>query len=127
MNYVVASRWNAFWDTSFGVYNNYITQSQRMYNPINGNAIFSQDGREANVNSSKNDLAFLGEMRIGGGYLFTPNWRGIIAYRAVALSGVALAPYQIKPEYGNWDQTARIDADGSLIVHGIQAGIECNY
>jgi hypothetical protein len=127
MNYVVASRWNAFWDTSFGVYNNYITQSQRMYNPINGNAIFTQDGREADVNSTKNDVAFLGEMRIGGGYLFTPNWRGIIAYRAVALSGVALAPYQIKPEYGNWDQTARIDADGSLIVHGIQAGIECNY
>ena len=32
---------------------------------------FTQDGREADVNSSKNDIAFLGEMRLGGGYLFT--------------------------------------------------------
>jgi hypothetical protein len=128
MNYVVAARWNAFWDTSFGVYNNYITQYQRMYNPFSGtNATYAQDGREAVVNSSKNDIAFLGEMRIGGGYLFTPNWRGILAYRAIAVSGVALSPDQIKPEYGSWANTALIDADGSLIVHGIQAGFECNY
>lgn len=128
MNYVVAARWNAFWDTSFGLYNNHIKQWQRMYNPFTGTtATFTQDGREVDVNSSKNEVAFLGEMRLGGGYLFTPNWRGILAYRVIAASGVALAPYQIKPDYSSWADTARIDADGSLIVHGIQAGFECNY
>ncbi|MGD9632844.1 MAG: BBP7 family outer membrane beta-barrel protein [Pirellulales bacterium] len=128
MNYVVASRWNAFWDTSFGIYNNHISQWQRMYNPFTGtNATYSQDGREANVSSSKNDVAFLGEMRLGGGYLFTPHLRGILAYRALAIAGAALAPDQIKPEYGSWADTALINADGSLIVHGIQAGFECNY
>jgi hypothetical protein len=127
MNYIVASRWNAFWDTSFGLYNNHITQYQRMYNPLVGPATFIQEGRDATVNSSKNDIAFLGEMRLGGGYLFTANWRGILAYRAIAVSGAALAPDQIKPDYSNWGTAALIDADGSLIVHGIQAGLECNY
>ncbi len=127
MNYCVATRWNFFWDTNFGVYNNHIEQSQRIYNPLLGNATFTQEGREANVNSSKDDIAFLGEMRLGGGYLFTPNWRGTLAYRAIGISGVGLAPNQIKPEYDNWADTARIDATGGIIIHGIQAGIECNY
>jgi hypothetical protein len=127
MNYMVASRWNAFWDTNFGVYNNHISQFQRMYNPINGTATFAQDGRGAVVNSNKDDVAFLGEMRLGGGYLISPRWRGILAYRAIAVSGVALAPDQINSEYNSWTDAARINADGSLIIHGVQAGIECNY
>ncbi len=127
MNYCVAARWNVFWDTNFGLYNNYITHDQRLYNGLGLPVTFTQDGREATVNSDKNDVAFLGEMRIGGGYLFSNNWRGTIAYRAIGISGVALAPDQIKPEYSNWADTARINADGSIIIHGVQAGIECNF
>ena len=127
MNYCVASRWNFFWDTNFGFYNNHISEYQRMYNPINGPATFVQDGREATVMSSKNDVAFLGEMRLGGGFLVTSHWRATLAYRAIAISGVGLAPDQIKPEYSNWTDTARINADGSIIIHGVQAGIECNF
>jgi len=127
MNYCVASRWNVFWDTNFGLYNNHINEYQRMYNPINGPAQFTQDGRNATVLASTNAVAFLGEMRLGGGYLFTQHLRGILAYRAIAISGVGLAPDQIKPEYSNWADTALIDTDGSIIIHGIQAGFECNY
>lgn len=127
MNYVVGARWNAFWDTNFGLYNNHISQWQRIYNPLNGAATFTQDGRDAVVNSTKNEVAFLGEMRLGGGYLITPNWRGVLAYRAIAVSGVALAPDQIKSDYSSWANTALIDSTGSLVVHGIQAGVECNY
>ena len=127
MNYCVATRWNFFWDTNFGLYNNHINQYQRMYNPLVGNATFAQDGREFSVNSSKNDVAFLGEMRVGGGFLITQSWRAVLAYRAVAISGVALAPDQIRPEYNSWTDTARINADGSILIHGVQAGIECNF
>jgi hypothetical protein len=127
MNYCVASRWNFFWDTNFGFYNNHISQYQRMYNPIVGDATFAQDGRDFSVMSSKNEVAFLGEMRLGGGFLITQHWRGILAYRAIAISGVALAPDQIRPEYNSWTDTARINADSSIIIHGAQAGIECNF
>jgi hypothetical protein len=127
MNYCVATRWNFFWDTNFGLYNNHISQYQRMYNPLVGNASFAQDGREFSVNSNKNEVAFLGEMRVGGGFLITPRWRGVLAYRAIAISGVALAPDQIRPEYNSWTDTARINADGSILIHGVQAGVECNF
>ena len=42
--------------------------------------------------SSKNDVAFLGEMRLGGGFLITSHWRAMLAYRAIAISGVASGP-----------------------------------
>ena len=127
MNYCVASRWNVFWDTNFGLYNNHINAYQRMYNPINGPATFVQDGRNATVLASTDVVSFLGEMRIGGGYLFTNHLRGILAYRALGITGVALAPDQIKPEYSNWADTALINSGGSIVIHGIQAGFECNY
>ena len=41
------------------------------------------------VSSNKDDVAFLGELRVGGSYDFTCHWRGVLAYRAVGLSGVA--------------------------------------
>jgi hypothetical protein len=127
MNYCVGSRWNFFWDTNFGVYNNYITQRQRIYNPLVGDAVFAQDGRDANVNSDKDSVAFLGEMRLGGGYQFAAHWRATLAYRAIGITGVALSQDQIQPQYINWADTARIHSDGSIVIHGIQAGVECVY
>ncbi len=126
-NYCVATRWNFFWDTDFGIYNNYITQRQRMFNPISGYATFSQDGSNVNVHSDKDDVAFLGEMRLGGGYLFTSHWRGILAYRVIGVGGIAQAVDQIKPAYINRADTARINSDGSMLIHGLQAGMEFNY
>jgi hypothetical protein len=127
MCYSFATRWTAFWDTNFGVYNNYITQYQRMYNGVNGPVQFAQDGRDFSVRSEKNDLAFLGEMRLGGAYGFTESCRGVLAYRAVAITGIALAPDQIQPAYTDWASTALINADGSIIIHGIQTGVEFSY
>jgi hypothetical protein len=80
-----------------------------------------------NVNSSKNDVAFLGEMRLGGGYLITPHWRGTLAYRVICVGGIAQTVDQIKPAYTNAADTARINSDGSMLIHGIQAGFEFNY
>lgn len=127
MSYTVATRWTAFWDSNFGVYNNYVTQYQRMYNGVNGPVQFIQDGRDFSVRSEKNDLAFLGEMRLGGAYGFTESCRGVLAYRAIAITGVALAPDQIQPAYTDWASTALINADGSIIIHGVQAGVEFCY
>jgi hypothetical protein len=69
----------------------------------------------------------MGEMRLGGAYDISCHWRAVLAYRAVAVSGLALSTEQIRPDYSNWADTALIDSDGSLIVHGVQAGVECQY
>ena len=127
MNYCVGSKWNLFWDTNFGLYNNHITHYQRVYAGGGGPIRFEESDGTATVRSTKDTIAFLGEMRLGGAYDISCNWRAVLAYRAVALSGVALSTEQIRPEYSNYADVARIDASGSMIVHGIQAGVECRY
>jgi hypothetical protein len=126
MNYCVACKWNFFCDSAFGVYNNHINQYARVYGPT-GPAYETQSGREATINNDKNDIAFLGELRLGGAYDLSCNWRAVLAYRAVAISGVALATEQVNPEMSNWAESSRIDSNGSVIIHGLQAGVECRY
>ena len=60
-------------------------------------------------------------------YNFTCNWRGILAYRAVAVSGVALSVDQIPEDFSNSAEVALIDANGSIIIHGVQVGAEYTY
>ena len=56
-----------------------------------GNWATFQDGSNMNVRSSKDSVAFLGELRVGTAYDITCHWRGVIAYRAVAITGLATA------------------------------------
>ena len=127
MNYCVASRWNFFLDTKFGFYNNHISHMQRVYSDLGNYAYYQETGEGVYVESSKDDVAFLGEMRLGGSCDISCHWRAVLAYRAVALTGVALSQDQLKSEYSNYADTARIDSDGSMVIHGVQIGAECKY
>lgn len=125
MNYCVGCRWNFFWDTNFGAYNNYIDAYQRVYGQ--GDVRYAGSQEAAAIGSHKNDVAFLGEMRLGGAYDFTCNWRGVLAYRAIGVSGVALSSDQIANDFANSSQVGLIDSSGGLLIHGVQAGVECRY
>jgi len=127
MNYCIASRWNLFADTTFGLYNNHVNHYQRIYNPLGNVVQFTQELRTASARSDKNDVAFLGEVRLGGSYDVSCHWRAVLAYRAVAISGLALSTEQLRPEYSNWADMARVDSNSSIIIHGIQIGAECRY
>jgi hypothetical protein len=126
MNYCVSCRCNTFWYTNFGLYNNHVESYQRVYGTL-GPAVWTQSGEDATVRSDKDDVAFVGEMLIGGSYDFTCHWRGILAYRAIAVSGVALSVDQMPESFANEEQVALIDSDGSLIIHGVTTGVECRY
>jgi hypothetical protein len=126
MNYCVSCNWNLFWNSSFGLYNNHISSYQRVWGEF-GPATWVGSGEDAVVRSSKDDVAFVGEMLLGGSYNFNCNWRGILAYRAIAISGVALSTDQIPEDFSNEAQVALIDSNGSLIIHGVQLGVECRY
>jgi hypothetical protein len=126
MNYCVSCRCNAFWYTNFGVYNNHVNSYQRVYGEL-GPATWTQSGEDATVRSDKDDVAFVGEILVGGSYDFSCHWRGILAYRAVAVSGVALSVDQMPESFANEQQVALIDSDGSIIIHGVLAGAECRY
>ncbi len=126
MNYCVSCKCNVFWNSNFGLYNNHIESYQRVYGEL-GPATWVGSGADATIDADKDDVAFVGEMLVGTSYDFTYHWRGVIAYRAVAISGVALSVDQIPEDFSNEAQVALIDSNGSLIIHGVQVGAECRY
>jgi hypothetical protein len=126
MNYCYC-KWNFFLHSTFGIFNNHINHSQRMWTGGDFDVRFAGTGETFVVNSDKDDVAFLGELRVGGSYDITCNLRAMLAYRAVAITGIANATDQIPDDFSNRDWVALIDSDNSLIVHGLQAGAEFRY
>jgi hypothetical protein len=127
MNYAYGCKWNFFANSTFGVFNNYIEHDQRMWSGGGGTVRFNQDQSTFNVSSDKDDISFLGELRLGGSYDISCNWRAVAAYRAVAIAGIATSTEQIPSDFTNSEWIAIIDSDSSVIVHGVQVGAECRY
>ena len=118
--------WSLYAGTKMGIYNNRINYYSRIYGP-SGDAVVntgSYNGTAYNVRSTKDDLALLGELNVGARYQFARCWRATIGYRAIAATGIALAPNQIPYDFSYIPGVRYIDSDGSLILHGAYAGIE---
>jgi len=127
MNYCYGCKWNFFLNSTFGVFANHIEQSQRMWSGGGGTVRFAHSGEEFEVESDKDDISFLGELRVGGAYDLSCHWRAIAAYRAVAMTGIATSTDQMPQDFSNAEWVAIIDSDNSMIVHGVQVGAECRY
>ncbi len=126
MNYAISCKCNVFWNSTFGMYNNHIEVYQRVYGDL-GPATWTQSGADAVVNADKDDVAFAGELLVGTSYNFTCNCRGILAYRAIAVSGIGLSVDQMPEDFANEAEVALVDSNGSLIIHGVQIGTEWRY
>jgi hypothetical protein len=126
MNYCYC-KWNFFCNSTFGVFNNHIEQVQRMWSGGGGRVYFAQAGEDFDVESDKDDISFLGELRLGGAYDISCNWRAVAAYRAVAIAGIANSTDQVPSDFTNYEYVQIIDSDSSIIVHGVQVGAECRY
>ncbi len=84
-------------------------------------------GREFNINSSKTDLSFLGEIRLAMNYNINCNWRATLGYRAVAISGIAHSADQIPTNFADIEGVRAINSSSSLLLHGGFAGLEYSY
>jgi hypothetical protein len=127
MNYCYACKWNFFCNSTFGFFNNHIEHCQQMWGGGDGLVRFAGSTEEFYVESEKDDFSFLGELRLGGSYDISCNWRAVAAYRAVAIAGLATSTDQIPEEFTNAEWVAIIDSDNSMIIHGVQLGAECRY
>jgi hypothetical protein len=124
-NYCIGCRWNLFCNSTFGVFDNQINQDQRVWG--SGAVQFANSQQSGVVISKKNDVAFLGELRLGGSYDFSCHWRGVLAYRALGMSGIATSVGQIPDNFSDRADIAQINSDSSMIIHGVQIGTECRY
>ena len=110
-----------------GLFNNYVRHRQFMQN---NTGVFGQinsgpnAGNDYNYMSTKNDIAMMGELDLGFSYQFKRCWRLRGGYRAIGLSGVALAVDQIPYNFRDGQEINRINSNGSLILHGFYAGAE---
>ena len=113
-----------------GIYGNRITARQafhdenNLHGRINAGPYANQDYE---FESTKNDVAFLGELDLGLIYLMSPCWRARVGYRAVGVSGVALAVDQIPYSFHDVQDINRIKSNGSLLLHGLYFGLEHSF
>jgi hypothetical protein len=129
-NYAATCRFSLFSEVKMGVYANYIQQSQ-LISQGDGTVATINNGPNAgqawDFQSNKTDVAFLGELRLGGRFQITQNWSATAAYRAVALTGVAFTTEQVPVNMGDIEGAQNIDSNGSMILHGIQVGAEYRF
>ena len=87
----------------------------------------SRPADDFNSNANKDDISFLGELRLGGSYDVTCNWRAVLAYRRWPSPAIANSVDQIPTDFTNAHYPGIIDSDSSIVVHGVQVGVECRY
>lgn len=132
LTYMPTERVRVFADVKLGLFGNHIRHRSSL-GGSNGFAVVDNPGGPFNgeiidIRSTKDDVAMLGELALGGSYQLTRYCSLTGGYRAVALTGVALSTNQI-PLDNIWtvDSVREIDSNGSLILHGAFAGVTFNY
>lgn len=127
MNWLIGCKWSAFCDTQLGIYGNHINAYQTVYGGSTGYVSWTNNGNPVAVRSSKTDVSFLGELRAGLGYQVGCNCRLTAAYRVIAITGVALGGEQIPTDWSSSNYVGIIDSNDSLVLHGVQTGVEWRY
>lgn len=116
--------------TKVGVFNNNINARQcicdenGIYPTINTG---TYAGTDYNFEYSEDNFAMLGELDFGLIYQFSCRSRLTVGYRALGISGIALADSQIPYDFQDIRDIQRIDSADSLILHGAYTGLEWCY
>lgn len=113
--------------TAVGLYGNHMEVTQGFASTTgliqlgnNGNAVPPYEYAD-------DDIAMVGEIRLGASYMCHCNWRLYTGWRLLGISGVAVAQDQIPTNFGSPQQLSYVDCDGSIILHGLQTGLEFIY
>jgi hypothetical protein len=125
--YRVGCKWGLHLDTLVGLYANDIDVDQYMVSPT-GQVRYIGTGEDFDVSASKTDVSVLSELRLGVSYQATCRCRLYGGWRVMGISGIALATDQTPNAFLNSAQMANyVNSNGSMILHGLQAGFEWNY
>jgi hypothetical protein len=124
--YRIGCKWGLHMNTLVGVYGNDIDVEQYFYS--SGGQVTYTNGDNFDVNASKTDVAMLGEVRVGASYQATCRCRVYGGWRAMGISGLALAADQTPNAFLSSAQMSNyVNSNGSMILHGLQTGVEWNY
>ncbi|QDU59056.1 BBP7 family outer membrane beta-barrel protein [Aeoliella mucimassa] len=122
----VGSRWCVQMIAKAGLYNNH-AQLNYFEGGSAGAATINNGpnaGQSMRVNTSTNDLAFLGEFGVGVTRRIGSAWRLGADYRMIGATGIALPTDQIYFDTRGINDVRVIDNDGSLLLHGATVRLE---
>ena len=126
----LSNKWRFAATTKVGVFNNNINVRQRIYDE---NGIYptintgTYTGTDYNFEYSEDNFALLGELDFGLIYQLTCKSRFTVGYRALGISGIALADSQIPYDFRDIRDIQQIDSADGLILHGAYTGLEWCY
>ncbi len=115
-------------NSAVGLYGNHIEVAQWIDSPTGGIVRFANGATGTFlVESEKDDVSMVGEMRLGASYQGHRNWRIYGGWRVVGMTGLALATDQIPPAFLPQSLLDQIALSGSIILRGLQTGMEFTY
>jgi hypothetical protein len=118
-DFFFSPRFSIFAMPKVGIYGNDIDLQGRIYR---GDGLVGMS-----VDSNKVDFSMIGELDVGLNYQFSPRWSVFGGYRAIGISGIALADNQIPFYVGDTAEWADVDSNGNLILHGAFAGLQYRF
>jgi hypothetical protein len=125
--YRIGCKWGVHVNTLVGLYGNDIDVRQYFVSPT-GDVRYIGTGEAFDVSADKTDVSMLGELRLGVSYQATCRCRLYTGWRAMGVTGLALATSQTPNAFLNANQMSNyVNSNGSMILHGLQTGIEWNY
>ena len=104
-----------------GAYHNQATGRfvERYTGTAAGTSIYGQTKTD-----SKDSVAFVGGVALQGGYQISKHIQFVLGYEGTFVSGVALSPEQAA---GISNGAYNVQTDGTMLVHGGNAGVEITY
>jgi hypothetical protein len=108
-----------------GIYNNSISQHMSLHG-AGGTGTFG-DGTDIDIRNSVNRLALIGQLDLGIRYNVTRHFGVTAGYRIMGASGVALYEHNIPTDFTDSYYAAKIESDGSLLLHGAYIGGEVRF
>jgi hypothetical protein len=128
-DYRLTNNLRLFAGPRFGIYNNHIDHTFRMYLGDGTVATTGGSGVPGTypVRSTGDNLAFLTQVDLGVDWQFAPRWSARVGYRVVAATGIGLADNQLPQYMVDIPEIAHIDTNGQLLMHGAFMGITYNY
>jgi len=120
-----AGKWSVYCNSTAGIFDNRITLRRWADGGMVQYANWDQE--DLNARYSKNNVAFVGEARVGLSYQWNCHCRLTAGWRALGVTGVGLALDQHVDTYYTPGQSGIVDCNGSIFLHGLQTGVEWTY
>ena len=113
-----------------GLFNNRSETRQRIFDQDGNFATVvggAANGHDVDYRDTQDDIAIMGEFKVGLIMQLSERLRGNVGYRALGVGGVALAEDQIPLNFTDSGLLQRSRTNGNLLLHGLYFGAEACF